>query len=121
MIFIKNAKNHFSLLKTFKNTESAQLWRPRPRHGRRSLGPPLPSCSSGRQAAGPVRRLQAGRRPPRAGGRQAQQAEEAQDQVHAGPAQRARAVLLQDPLPGHFHEGGAGHEDRPDRVKGPGL
>lgn len=44
------------------------------------------------------------------------EAEEAQDAVHAGPAQRVGAQLHQDALPRHFHAGGNRHAHRTHRI-----
>ena len=41
-------------------------------------------------------------------------------QVQSWPAERAGAEFREDSLPGHLHEGGARHEDRPHGVQGPG-
>ena len=43
--------------------------------------------------------------------RQERQAEAPPNALHPGPTERTRTFLLQDPLPGHLHEGRAGNED----------
>lgn len=55
------------------------------------------------------------RRRGRTGRRQAGEAEATSDEIYARPAERAREVFQQNPLPGHLSQGGNRHEDRPYR------
>jgi len=48
------------------------------------------------------------------------EAEAPSNPIHPGSAERVGEVLLEDALPGHLHERGVGHEDRPHRIQSSG-